>query len=246
MMVNLSIDSTAETPAQAVETHASWHGNTTMEMEGTETPAQGVETHAFKHGNTATIQHVRQEEEAEDEEDSLQPKPPRWMFPPPRTHDRTHDEDDSPPMLRSMMKMTMIAVRRSSMATLATENTPSNRNDDPPTMVTMTRAHDDKMKASADNDCCECRRHNQSKSHKHHRHASHPPLLHRPKPPMWLFPPPRTHDRQTQEETMMDIAETPAQAVETFNGNTTMNPHDLPDTTEAMQTDETPKKKRHK
>ena len=24
---------TAETPAQAVETHVSWHGNTTMEME---------------------------------------------------------------------------------------------------------------------------------------------------------------------------------------------------------------------
>ena len=51
----------AETPAQAVETHAFWHGNTTMELERAETPAQAVETHA-KHGNTTTIQHARHED----------------------------------------------------------------------------------------------------------------------------------------------------------------------------------------
>jgi hypothetical protein len=82
MMVNLS-NSTAETPAQALETHASKrHGNTTMGMKRVETPAQAVETDA-RHRNTTTIQHGRQEEDQK-----RRPKSPRWLFPPPRTHDR--------------------------------------------------------------------------------------------------------------------------------------------------------------
>jgi hypothetical protein len=129
MMDNLSIDSTAETPAQAVETHASWHGNTTMEMERAETPAQAVETYA--NSNTTMLQHARREEDRQREDSNnltmiaanagwhnqsyqasppllYRPKPPLWLFPPPRTHDakkptvstdnkaspRSHEEED--------------------------------------------------------------------------------------------------------------------------------------------------------
>ena len=64
--------SAAETPAQAVETHASKrHGNTTMEMKRAETPAQAVETDA-RHRNTTTIQHERQEDQQREDANEVE------------------------------------------------------------------------------------------------------------------------------------------------------------------------------
>ena len=107
----------AETPAQAVETHAAMqHGNTTMAL--AETPAQAVETYA--NSNTTMIQHARREEDRQREDSNdltmiaanarwhnqsyqasppllYRPKPPLWLFPPPRTDDAVEQDDDCRP-----------------------------------------------------------------------------------------------------------------------------------------------------